>query len=396
MRESLDGRRVAVTGLGVVAPCGVGADAFWAGLLTPPDDRTERRLEDWDPSPWLEHKEARRLDRFAQFAIAAAAGALDDAALPADAPYDDGRRGVVVGTGIGGAGSWEAQVGVLAEKGARRVSPLTIPLVMPNSAAAAISMRWGWRGPCETIATACATGTHSVAAGARLVASGRCDVVLAGGAEATMTATNIAAFRNMQALSPSGVSRPFDVRRDGFCVSEGAAVLVLEELATARRRGARVYAEVVGTASNADAHHITAPAPGGSGAAMCMRLALQDAGVAPADIGQVNAHGTSTPANDGAEASAIETVFGRPGPPVTSIKGVTGHSLGAAGAMEAVSVALSFAHRCIPPTMGTDSVDPDIGIDVVTAAREWQPGPTISNSFAFGGHNGCLVLQPAP
>ncbi len=391
MLEAIGGRRVAVTGLGVVAPCGVGAAAFWAGLMGPVEPAVLRRVHGWDPGPWLSHQEARRLDPFAQFAIAAAAEAMDDAAGPA---YDPDRCGVTIGTGIGGASSWEAQVGVLAERGERRVSPFTIPMVMPNSAGAAVSMRWGLRGPVETIATACATGTHSVAAGAKLVASGRCDLVLAGGSEATLTATNVAAFTNMRALSTTGISRPFDAARDGFCAAEGAGVVVLEELEAARARGARVYAEVAGSASTADAHHITAPAPGGAGAAACMRLALRDADVAPGDVRQVNAHGTSTPLNDAAEATALATVFGPDGPPVTSVKGVTGHSLGAAGALEVVAVALSFLHRVIPPTVGVTEPDPALPLDLVLRPRPWRPGPTLSNSFAFGGHNGCLVFRP--
>jgi len=389
--ESIAGRRVAVTGIGVVAPCGVGAEAFWTGLLAEPAPAVRRLVPDWDPSPWLEHKEARHTDRFAQFAIAAAEMALEDAGRP-DVEAD--RGGVAIGTGIGGIGTLELQSGVLAERGARRVSPYTIPMIMPNGGAAAVSMRNGWHGPSETIVTACAAGTHSVAAGAKLIASGRCDVVLAGGSESVMTPTTIAGFTNMTALSRSGVSRPFDAGRDGFCIAEGAAVLVLEELEAARARGAHVYAEVAGTASNADAYHVTAPSPGGAGAAACMRLALADAGIEPTAVRQVNAHGTSTPLNDAAEAAAITSVFGPGGPAVTSIKGVLGHSLGAAGAIEAAAVALSFHHRQIPPTACTAEVDPDITVDVVTATRDWEPGPTVSNSFGFGGHNGCLVLLP--
>jgi 3-oxoacyl-[acyl-carrier-protein] synthase II len=256
-------------------------------------------------------------------------------------------------------------------------------------------MRLGWRGPCETIATACASGTHSILAAHRLIASGRCDAVLAGGAEAAMTPVALAAFGNMTALSTSGQSRPFDVRRDGFVIAEGGAVLVLEELERARARGARIYAELLGGASTADAHHITAPAPGGVGAIGCMELALEDAGLKAGDVAHVNAHGTSTPLNDLAEAEAIEKVFGRPGPPVTSIKGVTGHSLGAAGAIEAVACALSIERQLIPPTVGLEQVDPEVHLDIVRDnARVWEPGPILSNSFGFGGHNGCIVISP--
>jgi 3-oxoacyl-[acyl-carrier-protein] synthase II len=268
-------------------------------------------------------------------------------------------------------------------------------MLMPNAGAANVSMRAGWRGPCETITTACAAGTHSVAAAARLVASGRCDVAIGGGAEAAMTPVGIGAFTNMTALSSSGMSRPFDLRRDGFTIAEGAGALVLETIENARRRGAHIYGEVLGAASTADAHHITAPAPGGNGAASCMELALADAGVTVGEVGHINAHGTSTPLNDMAESQAIHKVFGTPGPPVTSTKGVTGHALGGAGAIEAVAVALAIHRRLIPPTAGYEEPDPDIGLDIVHGtARPWEPAPSLSNSFGFGGHNGTLVIGP--
>jgi 3-oxoacyl-[acyl-carrier-protein] synthase II len=388
-----DRRRVAVTGVGVVASCGTGADAFWQGLLSDPP-AGERRVHDFDPGAYFANpKEARRTDRFAQFALAATDEALTIAGEPYGEPL---RKGVWIGTGVGGLITVEDQVVVRHERGDRRVSPFLVPMMMANAAAAAVSMRYGWQGPCETTVTACAAGTHSIANGARLIADGRCDAVIAGSSEAAMTPTGIAGFTNMTALSSSGVSRPFDVERDGFVMAEGGAVLVLEELEAAVARGATVLAEVLGGASTADAHHITAPAPGGSGAIACMELALADAGVDPGEIRQINAHGTSTPLNDAAEAEAIAKLFGPDGPPVTSIKGVTGHSLGAAGAIEAVSVVLSIAERLIPPTWGYATPDPEMErIDIVHgAARPWEPGPTLSNSFGFGGHNGCLVIGP--
>ena len=393
MRRAAAPRRVVVTGIGIVSPAGTGLEAFWKGLQTTPPDRRERRVEDFDPSPWLSGKQARHLDRFTHFAVAAADMALEDCGGLPD--VDPARAGVQLGTGIGGVGTLETQVGVLAARGPGRVSPFTIPMVMPNAGAAAVSLRHGLQGPCETLTTACAAGTHSVAAGARMVADGRCDVVLAGGAESSMTPTTVAAFTVMTALSRSGLSRPFDVGRDGFCIAEGAAVLVLEERDAALARGARIYGEVLGAASTCDAHHMTAPSPGGVGAAACMRLALDDAELSPADVRAVNAHGTSTPLNDAAEATAVATVFGPGAVPVSSIKGVTGHGLGAAGALEAASVLLSFVHRELPPTLGTTEVDPELEIDVVLEPRAWEPGPTISNSFGFGGHNGSLVLGPA-
>jgi 3-oxoacyl-[acyl-carrier-protein] synthase II len=404
MIESQDGRRVVVTGVGVVAPCGIGAEAFWVGLTKPVGAEVVRRVDDFHPeSVGLARVEARRLDRFAQFAIAATAEALTDAGLQADqtasgpiATIDPERVGVLIGSGIGGALSWEQQALVRQEKGDRAVSPLTVPMVMPNAGSAAVSMRWSFFGPCETVATSCATGTHAVANAARWVASGRCDVAVAGGAEACLTTTNLAGFTNMRALSTSGLSRPFDVDRDGFCASEGAAVLILEEASYAAARGARVYAEVAGAASTADGFHITAPAPGGRGALACMRLALADAGLEPAQVTHINAHGTSTPLNDASEAAVIAELFAGSRPAVSGIKGVTGHSLGAAGAIEAVALSLSYAHGELPPTMGTTTVDPECDVDVVLSARSWDPAPALSNSFGFGGLNGTLVFVPAP
>lgn len=384
-------RRVAVTGVGVVSCCGIGNDAFFAGLSAPAP-KGEHRVHGFDPSPWFDVKQARRADRFQQFSVASAQMALDDAG---ELRVDPARAGVIFGTGVGGLETLQQQITVLVEKGARRVSPFLVPMMMANAGAAAISMRLGWRGPCETVVTACAAGTQAVGNAARLIQSGRCDAVITGGAEAAMAEIGIAAFSNMTALSSSGVSRPFDRRRDGFVIAEGGAALVLEDLDRALERGAHVYAEVLGSASTADAHHITAPAPGGAGALACMELALEDAGVTPADVAHVNAHGTSTPLNDLAEAEALEKLFGTPGPLVTSIKGVTGHSLGAAGAIEAVCCALTIERGMIPPTAGLGELDPDMHLDVVTGApRPLPDGVLISNSFGFGGHNGCLVVAP--
>jgi 3-oxoacyl-[acyl-carrier-protein] synthase II len=386
------GRRVAVTGLGVVAPCGVGRKAYWEGLLGPGfTSGRSTELVGWDPTPWYSSpKEARRADRVEQFAVAAATEAFEQAG---DLGADPGRIGTIFATGVGGLHTLEEQVVVRMERGERRVSPFLVPMMMANAAGAAISMRWGLQGPNETICTACAAGTHAIGNAARLIAFGRCDAVVTGGSEAAATATSLAGFGNMTALTTSGISRPFDVDRDGFVMGEGAGVLILEEWERAVARGATILGEIVGAASNADAHHITAPSPGGSGAITCMRLALEDAALQPGDIRQINAHGTSTPLNDAAEAEAVKAVFGQPGPPITSTKGVTGHALGAAGALEAAAVLLSFEHRAIPPTANTKVVD--LGIDVVIdEARPWDPGPTISNNFGFGGHNGSVVIRP--
>lgn len=395
MIESRDGRRVVITGVGVLAPCGIGADAFWAGLSKSVEPETNRRIEDFDPAEWgLKHVEVRRIERFAQLAIAASELARTDAGIDADAPYDPYRCGVILGTGIGGAYAWEANAQTLLTKGAKHVSPLVVPMVMPNAASANVSIRSGFTGPVETITTACAAGTHAVGYAARLVASGRADVVLAGGSESCQTPVMSNGFQNMKALSPTGVSRPFDVARDGFCSAEAAAILVLEEYAAATARGATIYAEIAGTASTADAHHITAPSPDGEGAIACMKAALADAGVRADEVTHVNAHGTSTPLNDAAEALAVNAVFGSHRPAVTSIKGVTGHSLGAAGAVEAAALALSYRHRELPPTMHVTKLDPDLHVDVVLEPRPWEPSAALSNSFAFGGHNGTVVFLP--
>jgi 3-oxoacyl-[acyl-carrier-protein] synthase II len=311
---------------------------------------------------------------------------------------DPSRIGVLIGTGIGGITTNEEQIVIRHTKGDRRVSPFLVPMMMPNAAAATVSMRHGFQGPCEATVTACAAGTHSIGNAARLITSGRCDAVLTGGSESPLTPTSLAGFGNMTALSTSGRSMPFDQRRDGFVIAEGCAVLVLESLERAVARSAGVLGLVLGSASTADAHHITAPAPGGGGAVLCMELAIADAGLQPSDIVHVNAHGTSTPLNDAAEAEALAKVFGAPGPIVTSTKGVTGHALGAAGALEAAAVVLAMQHRLIPPTFGLELFDPEMPeIDMVIGApRPWEPGPSISNSFGFGGHNGTVVLAPAP
>ena len=389
------GHRVAITGYGVLAPCGIGKAAFWQGLLGPGiTDAKTVHIVDWDPSPYFSNpKEVRRADRVEQFALAAAHEALTQAG---PLPYELGRIGTIVGTGIGGLRTLEDQVVTRVEKGERRVSPFLVPMMMSNACSAAISMRYNLQGPAETICTACAAATHAIGYAARLIAWGRCDAVVTGGAESAATITAVAGFVNMTALSSSGCSKPFDVSRDGFVFGEGAAMFVIERYDLAVARGAVILAEILGAASNADAHHVTAPAPGGVGAIACMQLALDDAGLQVQDIKQINAHGTSTPLNDRAEAEAITKLFGSPTPPVTSIKGVTGHPLGAAGALEAAAVLLSFEHELIPPTANTTTLGDDVQCDIVMGApRAWTPGPTISNNFGFGGHNGSVIIAPA-
>jgi 3-oxoacyl-[acyl-carrier-protein] synthase II len=395
-----------ITGLGAVSPAGVGVKATWEGLLSVAPHGRLRAVDDAELdralASLLEVRDRRRTDRFAHLAVAAAAEALTGAGLTEpggqlDAALGD-RTAVVIGTGLAGLPSFGAAAVARHERGERRVSPFTVPMVMPNAAAAAVSLRFASGGPCEAVTTACAAGAHSIAHAARLVAWGLADTAICGGAESCLDPTTIAGFTNMTALSPSGTSRPFDVARDGFCAAEGAGILVLEPLDTAVARGARPLLEVLGAGSSADHHHLTAPHPSGAGAIRCLLAALGEAGLAPSDIAHVNAHGTATPLNDAAEAAALREVLGGGGgvvtAPVTSVKGVTGHSLGAAGAIEAVAVALSVEHGVLPPTAGTRDVDDALGLDVVLAPRPWSPGPVLSNSFGFGGHNATLLLAP--
>jgi len=387
-------RRVAVTGLGVVSSCGIGLDPFWDGLcgVAPIG---ERRVTDFDPTPHFDSpKETRRSDRCTQFAIAAADMAFESSGIPEIDPF---RMGVMIGTGIGGVATFEDQIKVMIEKGERRVSPFLIPMMMANAAPAAISMKHNLCGPAENVCTACAAGTHAITNAARLISTGRCDLMVAGGAEAAFTDIAIAGFTNMTAFSSSGISRPFDAERDGFVMGEGAGVLILENFDMAVERGATIYAEVLGGASTADAHHITAPSPGGIGAIRCIELALEEAGLTPDQIGHINAHGTSTPLNDMAEAQAMAEVFGSNGPLVTSTKGITGHALGAAGALEAVAVVLALQKGLIPPTAGFANSDPDMPpVNLVTGEEKtWNPAPAMSNSFGFGGHNGSIIIGPA-
>ena len=388
-------RRVVVTGLGVLAACGIGQEDFFAGLLREPP-KGLRTVAGFDPAPHFANaKEMRRHDRFTQFALACAAEALEQAG---DLAPDPDRVGVWIGTGVGGLMSIETCMLAHFVKGPKRVSPFLIPMMMANAAAAAVSMRYGYQGPCESTSTACASATQSIGNAAELIRHGRCDVMMAGGSECSSSPTGLQGFANMTALSRVGISRPFDLERDGFMHAEGCGVLVLEELEFARARGAEIIAEIAGYASTADAYHITAPSPGGAGAVACMERALDDAGLAPSDIAHINAHGTSTPLNDASEAEAIHKVFGSPGPLVTSTKGVTGHALGAAGAIEAAAVVMSIQRGVLPPTACYETPDPDMAPIRILAPDpcEWEPGPSISNSFGFGGHNGCLVISPPP
>jgi 3-oxoacyl-[acyl-carrier-protein] synthase II len=403
--------RVAVTGLGVKTGAGTTLETFWATLASgvstaatitrfDPSDLPVRfgcEVVDFDPTEYLTAKEARRLDRTTHLGFAAAADAL---AAAGDHRCDPARSAVVMGTGVGGFESLEDQIIGYLQKGPSRVSPFLVPMMMVNATAGMIAMQFGWKGPNLCIATACAASANAIGEAARLVRDESADIVMTGGAEASMTKTSLSAFARMTALStrnddPVHASRPFDADRDGFVMGEGASALVLERWDRAVARGAHIYGEIVGYGRNADAYHITAPSPGGEGAAACMELALADAGLSPADIAHINAHGTSTPLNDAAEAEAIRKVFGDAAPPVTSTKGVTGHLIGAAGATEAVACLLAFASGEVAPTANLDRIGDDIALDVVSGApRPMAPAPALSNSFGFGGHNATLVLAP--
>lgn len=401
--------RVAITGMGLKTPAGNDIESFWSTILaaesraatltiidpTPLPVRFGCEVRDFDPVEYLGAKEARRQDRVAQLGFAAA---VDAAKHAGELGADPARCAVVVGTGIGGLTTLEAQVGLYNEKGAERVSPFLVPMMMANATAGLVSIQFGWTGPSLCITTACAAGANAIGEAGRIIREGSADVVIAGGVECSITPTAISAFARMGALSarnddPTHASRPFDANRDGFVMGEGAAFLVLERWDRAVARGATIHGELLGYGRNCDAHHITAPSPGGAGAVACMQAALEDAGVEPSLVNHVNAHGTSTPLNDAAESEAITKVFGGNAPPVTSIKGVTGHLIGAAGAAEAVASLLSLKYRKVPPVANYETPDPELAADIVAGSpRDIGDGVALSNSFGFGGHNASLVL----
>jgi 3-oxoacyl-[acyl-carrier-protein] synthase II len=404
--------RVVVTGIGVKTPAGNDVATFWDDLgagrasarTIESFDPSELpitfagEVRDFDPVPYFGPKESRRQDRVTQLGFGAAADALSDAG---ELGADPSRCAVIIATGVGGLHTLEENQRLYFEKGPARVSPFFVPMMMPNATAGVVAMQLGWTGPNLCVATACAAGAHAIGEGVRLIRDGTADVVMAGGTEAAVTPLTIAAFARMGALSsrndePERASRPFDAERDGFVIGEGAGCVVLESLERARARGTTVYGEVAGYGRNADAYHITAPSPGGAGAAVCMQLALDDAAMNPSAVGHVNAHGTSTPLNDAAEAEAVRKVFGDSPPPVTSTKGVTGHLIGAAGAVEAIAALLAVRDGAVPPTANLEQLGDDIELDVVAGTpRDIGPKPALSNSFGFGGHNACLVLTAA-
>ena len=404
-----------VTGIGLVTPLGTGLEENWTKLVAGrsgigPITRFDAsvvpaqiagEVRDFDPARFIEHRDIKKMDTFIQFAVGAAQMAVEDSALSLPLERPD-RTGVIVGVGIGGIMSLESSYQFFAEKNVRRVSPFFIPRLIPNMASGQIAMRFGARGPNYATTSACASGAHAIGESLVLIRDGRQDIMLAGGAEAPVCLLAVGGFSAMRALAtgfndqPERGSRPFDARREGFVIAEGAAVVVLEALDHAKARGARIYAEVSGYGANCDAYHMTQPAPEGVGAAECMGLALEDGGIAAHEVGYINAHGTGTPFNDVAETQAVKRVFGEHAPRVaiSSTKSMTGHSLGASGTIEAAYTALALSRGVLPPTINIDEPDPECDLDYVRdGARRIQVEAALSNSFGFGGTNVTLGFR---
>ncbi len=399
--------------MGVMTSLGADLETFWGSLMAGKSGvslieafdvseyptRIAAEIKNFNPEDYADKKEVRRMDRFVQFAVAASALAVKDADLKIGEDVDAERVGVMVGSGIGGLGTWEDQHNVLLEKGPKRVSPFFIPMMIANMASGQISMITGAKGPNSTAVTACATGTHSIGDSFKMIQRGDADVMICGGAEATIRPTGMAGFCSMRAMStrndePEKASRPFDVGRDGFVMGEGSGILILESLEHAQKRGARIYAEVIGYGMSGDAHHMTEPDP--DGAARCMTKAIRDAGIAPEAIDYVNAHGTSTPVGDVSETTAIKKAFGDHAYKlaVSSTKSMTGHLLGAAGGVEAVILGLTLKNGMIAPTINLDNQDPECDLDYVpNVPRQADVQVAISNSFGFGGHNASIVMR---
>ncbi len=408
-------RRVAVTGVGCVSPLGVGTEPTWKALVSGESGagpvtrfdaseystRIACEVDDFDATDFMEQREARRSDRFAQFAVASAVEAVEGAGWTAEVPFERDRVGVVIGSGIGGIETLENQHRILLERGPSKMSPFTVPLLMINGAAGSVAMRFGLNGPNYAGVSACATGAHSIGEAANMIRRGLADAMIAGGAEAPITPLAYGAFACMGALSrrnddPQHASRPFDADRDGFVIAEGGAVLVLEEWDSAVRRGVEILAELVGYSATCDAFHLTQPDPEGAGAAAAMRLALQDASVDGRAVDYINAHGTSTPFNDKIESKAIRDVFGADAPAVSSTKSATGHLTGAAGAIEAVFSVQALRTQTLPPTINYETPDRECDLDYVpNTGRNAEVEHVLSNSFGFGGHNACLLFRRA-
>ncbi|KAF6510936.1 beta-ketoacyl-ACP synthase II [Geobacillus sp. FSL K6-0789] len=409
----MEKRRVVVTGIGAVTPLGNDAETTWKNIIAGqsgidivtrvnPDDfpaKVAAEVKDFDPSLFIDRREARKMDRFTQFAVAAALMAVKDANLNIHESNAE-RVGVWIGSGIGGMETFEQQFEIFQQRGYRRVSPFFVPMMIPDMAAGQVSIILGAKGINSCTVTACATGANSIGDAFRVIQRGDADVMIAGGTEAPITKMSFAGFCANTALStnpdPKTASRPFDKNRDGFVMGEGAGIVVLEELEHALRRGAKIYAEIVGYGATADAYHITAPAPGGEGGVRAMRQALQDAGLKPEDIDYINAHGTSTEYNDKYETEAIKEVFGDHAYKlaVSSTKSMTGHLLGATGAVEAIFSVLAIRDGIIPPTINYETPDPECDLDYVpNEARKQDVRVVLSNSFGFGGHNATLIFK---
>ncbi|WP_172252757.1 beta-ketoacyl-ACP synthase II [Saccharibacillus deserti] len=405
--------RVVVTGMGVVTSLGKDVETFWNSLLAGKSgiskiesfDVSEyptqiaAEIHDFNPEDYVERKEARKMDRYVQFAYAASTQALENSGLKIGDTVEAERIGVIVGSGIGGLGTWEDQFTTLLQKGPKRVSPFFIPMMIANMGSGDVSIKLGAKGPNTSVVTACATGTHSIGDSFKLIARGDADAMICGGAEATIRPTGLAGFCAMRAMStrnedPSKASRPFDKDRDGFIMGEGAGVFVLESLEHAQARGAHIYAEVVGYGLSADAHHMTDPDP--DGAARCMKMALKSANLQPEDLDYINAHGTSTPAGDLSETKAVKMALGDHAykVAVSSTKSMTGHLLGAAGGVEAVICALSLDNQIMAPTINIENQDEACDLDYVpNTARKADLKVVMSNSFGFGGHNASVILK---
>jgi 3-oxoacyl-[acyl-carrier-protein] synthase II len=407
-------KRVVVTGMGAVTPVGLGKDRFWSavkdgvsgiGEITKFDSsgfdsKIAAEVKGFVPSDFIDRKEARRMDTFTQYAIAGAKMAVEDGMIDMDR-IDKNKLGVVLGSGIGGIETLENQFKVIFEKGPSRISPFFIPMMISNMAAGQVSIVFGARGPNETVVTACASGTNAIGDAYRIIQRGDADMVITGGSEAAVTPIAVAGFCSMKALStrnndPQGASRPFDSDRDGFVLGEGSGILILEELEHAQKRGARIYAEVAGYGMTADAHHITAPAPGGAGAAAAMERVIADAGISAGDIDYINAHGTSTEYNDKFETEAIKQVFGEHAfrLAVSSTKSVTGHLLGAAGGVEAIAAVMAIYEGFVPPTINYNTPDPECDLNYVPNRGEKRDiDYAISNSLGFGGQNASICFK---
>ena len=407
-------QRVVVTGLGAVTPIGNTVADYWEGLTSAKNGveaitlfdaaqhacRFAAEVKSFDPSGFIEPKDAKRWDRFCKFGVVAAKQALTDSGLTIT-PDNAHRIGVSIGSGVGGLLTMETQAHVLKDKAPGRVSPFTVPMMIPNMATGLAAIALGAKGPSSAVATACAAGSNAIGDAFQLLQLGKADAMICGGAESAITPLGVAGFASAKALSfrnddPASASRPFDKTRDGFVIGEGSGILVLETLAHAEARGATILAEIVGYGTTCDAHHITSPTPGGVGGAAAMRLALQDGGIAADSVDYVNAHGTSTPANDSNETAAIKSALGSRAKdiPVSSTKSMTGHLLGGSGGIEAVACVLALRNGVVPPTINYNNPDPECDLDVVpNTARELTLGTVLSNSFGFGGHNVCLAFR---